>query len=474
MARCLFGVLLIFSLHFGFSQSDTIVNESFDFVNKPWVAVAEVTSLNIIVNRFDWHVSNFEWANVTPDTWQSNLTAGLEWDWNAFMNNWFHHPYNGSLYFNAARHTGHNYWASSAFAVGGSMMWEYFAERYRPSGNDLGTTVLGGMFLGEAFHRISDKLMRHPSRGFGKVWRTGLCTIINPMRMLNRWLAGKPQNALAMHNPYSKIGALETQVSAGTHFMLGNYNAESSKNGPYLMFNMIYGNPFEDKSFYKPFDVFEFRSWWRMFKNAENPELFQSFRFANIFLNIDGFGNYWAKNIHYSDKAIHMFGIFHQYSYVHNEVMELGYVGSTAGLFSKFIFNENCHLRTFAHFGPSILGGSTSEIVGDFHEGDNDLRREYVLGPGIIAKAEAKLYHSVFGNFIGRVTHLTTYILTGPNGSENVGLIDLRYEYPLFKKVHLGVNYTQYLRYVDYRDFPDYSDYKRSMYELKVYLALNL
>ena len=461
--------LILVLLFFGsglFAQLDSTYFENHDFEKKTGLAALEVFSLNLLVNQYDWHFfqGGQWWAQVSPETWEDNLQHGLEWDWNAFSNNWWGHPYHGSLYFNSARSLGHTYWESSAFALGGSIMWEYFGEVHAPSGNDIGTTVLGGMFLGEMFHRVSDKLLSHEAHGLGRFWRVSLATIINPMRAFNRWVAGKPRNSLPKYNRYTTQAPLKMHVALGGNFLVKNLNINDTRNGPYIEFGMIYGDPYEDEDFYKPFDFFTVRSWLRFSNTAEA---------GAKFLNVYAYGALWGKNIHYTDKAIHMFGAFQHYDYLHNESIEIGTVGATAGLVSKYMMGRNWELLTSLQLGPSILGGATSEIVGDFSNNNPETFREYVLGPGIIAKADAVLEHPKAGSLITRLAHYTVFIYSGPEGSENVNFLDFRYITPHFGPISLGVNYTLYLRNVKYNNFPEYSDFEKNLFEFKTFVAWN-
>ena len=65
------------------------------------------------VNLFLWgfsYATGAPWAKVSPDTWKANLQAGLQWDDNEFEVNQFFHPYQGGMYFSAARVHGLNFW----------------------------------------------------------------------------------------------------------------------------------------------------------------------------------------------------------------------------------------------------------------------------------------------------------------------------------------------------------------------------
>lgn len=63
-----------------------------------------------------------EWAKISLHSWATNLENPWQWDNNAFVNNQFSHPYHGSLYYNAGRTNGFNFWQSSAWSFGGSLV----------------------------------------------------------------------------------------------------------------------------------------------------------------------------------------------------------------------------------------------------------------------------------------------------------------------------------------------------------------
>jgi hypothetical protein len=65
------------------------------------------------------------------------------------------HPYQGNNYFTAGRANGLDFWESSALTAFGSATWEFFGETARPSLNDFVNTTLGGIALGEMFHRTA-------------------------------------------------------------------------------------------------------------------------------------------------------------------------------------------------------------------------------------------------------------------------------------------------------------------------------
>ena len=91
----------------------------------------------MLVWSFDRYIVKEDWAYINGHTIKSNFKKGPVWDTDQFTTNLFSHPYHGSLYFNAARSNGMNFWQSAPFAAGGSLMWEFFMENEPPSINDM-------------------------------------------------------------------------------------------------------------------------------------------------------------------------------------------------------------------------------------------------------------------------------------------------------------------------------------------------
>ena len=105
---------------------------------RPWKAALETFGLNMLVWSFDRYIVKEDWAYINGHTIKSNFKKGPVWDTDQFTTNLFSHPYHGSLYFNAARSNGMNFWQSAPFAAGGSLMWEArywqaFCRRSAPS-----------------------------------------------------------------------------------------------------------------------------------------------------------------------------------------------------------------------------------------------------------------------------------------------------------------------------------------------------
>ena len=95
---------------------------------RPFLAGKQILGMNMGLWAFDRYVLDAHYAYINIHTIKANLKKGFVWDNDQMGNNMFLHPYHGSLYYNAARSNGYNYWQSGAFALGGSSIWELFLE----------------------------------------------------------------------------------------------------------------------------------------------------------------------------------------------------------------------------------------------------------------------------------------------------------------------------------------------------------
>ncbi len=144
-----------------------LLNDDINFNKKypVWKPAVEVFGINTFVWTLDRFVLKADFSHIGPSTWKYNLQKGWEWDDDRFGINFIGHPYTGSLYFNAARSQGYNYIESVPYAIGGSLMWEYFGENTRPSYNDVINTPVNGAFLGEISYRLSSNILDDRTRG---------------------------------------------------------------------------------------------------------------------------------------------------------------------------------------------------------------------------------------------------------------------------------------------------------------------
>ena len=194
-------------------------------------------------------------AHITPKTWWANMEQGWVWDLDDFVVNQIGHPYQGNNYFNAGRANGLSFWESAGITAFGSGTWEYFGETNHASLNDLINTTLGGIALGEMFHRTAWLVRDTRATGRGRLWREIAATAIDPVTGVKRFLSG--DSSRVSEKPAGH-GAVETSrglVSAGVLWRGSNTSAFDSAGKAFLELDLLYGDPTNGRS-RTPYDAF--------------------------------------------------------------------------------------------------------------------------------------------------------------------------------------------------------------------------
>ncbi|WP_296028586.1 DUF3943 domain-containing protein [uncultured Treponema sp.] len=133
-------------------SSETV---EFDSKKHYFVAAGGMLLTNIVIgswNRFG--PARASWAQVYWDDikepWNREIKFDRDWYWTNFVL----HPYQGGLYYLAARNSNLNWFESLLISAAGSFIWEYFFETNSPSTNDLTYTPIGGFATGEMVYRL--------------------------------------------------------------------------------------------------------------------------------------------------------------------------------------------------------------------------------------------------------------------------------------------------------------------------------
>src|SRR6266536_3198880 len=158
----------------GFSQLETApsVEKVRTGGKKRFLAAAgEAVLLEVGPWAYDRYVSRYEFSFISWETIKNNFKTGFHYDRDNFSVNQSSHPYHGSLFFDAARSNGYNFWESGVFTLAGSLIWECCMENTAPSINDLVNTTLGGMTRGEVAHRLSAMILDNTSSGRPRFFR---------------------------------------------------------------------------------------------------------------------------------------------------------------------------------------------------------------------------------------------------------------------------------------------------------------
>jgi len=447
--------IFFFALATAMAEIDSIPTHLPVFKYRPFIAIAEVASTNILINRYDAWVSDLDWAKVTPDHWFNNLHSGFGTDGDAFGTNFFYHPYHGSLFFNAARKNGSSFWGSIPYVFAGSWTWEYFGETYPPSEIDWNTTTLGGIFLGEITHRLTSHLLRNDKNRSYRFFRNLGATILDPIGQLNGLFYQDVRQSYRSQN--SRHFPVRSQFSMGFSRLFESNLTLPNKSYLHMNYSMIYGDLFEDHDDYQPFDFFIFRIWLDI----------NSFRdYTQDYLNITSHAPLWKLNK--SDN--NLFTISGHYDFIHNNAFKVGALSLTAD-YHLNVKSEDISLLTAFKVGPILFGSANSEVVEVieiFQEDDGEFLRDYVYGKGYTLEMEAFLVTKKWGRLITSYNHWVIYTQRDTPGTERSSVAKIEYYYPIWKNWGLGIELFHYHRAANYKEYEEYQGIKNGFSEIKI------
>lgn len=428
-----------------------LLNDDIKFNKKypVWKPAVEVLGINVFTYSLDRYILNESFSHVGLSTWKFNIQKGWEWDADRFGINFVGHPYTGSMYFNAARSQGYSYGQSLPFAIGGSLLWEYFGENTRPSYNDVINTPVNGAFLGEIFYRVSSNILDDRLTGGNRAFREVVAGIIDPVRGLNRLLQGKSFRHTTTQVYQQE--PLNVTVSAGVH-KINEDNKTIFGNGPtnaLVNVQLDYGNPFEIRK-RKPFDVFRFKT---EFSFGTGRKLLD---------NILGYGILFGRTANWGKLSV-LYGAFQYYDYWDNKTFELGAIGFGGGLITKYQVSKTIELYTNLHISGVPLAGNSTR-----YGPDTTQVRDYTYNNGLEAKFETTLN---IGKVVSTSVSYYYYILhtfQGPAGNNYVGILRPRINVQLYKNLSIGFEHFQYY---DDRYLKNYPAIFSDRTEQKIYLT---
>ena len=214
----------------------------------------QVTMVNVFYGLANL-IRGQDTAKITPKTWWTNMKRGWEWDLDDFAVNQIGHPYQGNNYFTSGRSNGMNFWESAALTAFGSGTWEYFGETNHASVNDLINTTLGGIALGEMFHRTA-WLIRNTSKAPRTMNEIG-AMVLDPLSGLNRFMSGDAQRVSEKPPEMvpSDLGAL---LSAGVLGRGSNTDEVPDNWAGFFEADLLYGDLTTGRS-RTPYDAFGVR-----------------------------------------------------------------------------------------------------------------------------------------------------------------------------------------------------------------------
>jgi Domain of unknown function (DUF3943) len=314
-----------------------------------------VVAVNGLLWFHNWHIQRWDWANVGTRSWWANVRGGLTWDDDVFGVNQVAHPYHGSLYFNAARSSGYNFWASTPFVAAGSLGWELFSENVRPSLNDLINTTLGGIALGEAAYRMS--LLLTSKGAFGR--EIG-AFVVNPVAGTHALLGGQGTRAGSAPATVPETGS--AFVAVGQRRATGSAPSGMAGSRTFVGLTVQYGSAFGNRVT-RPYDAFEFNL-------HLSPE-------ENVVLSHVAVSGVLSRRTLVRSTRNQLFlALFQHYDYDDLPAVKT----SSQSLSGALLFRRNAGTRAEVNLGLHLEGVPLGAVSSDY---EGVRRRDYDFGPGL-------------------------------------------------------------------------------------------
>lgn len=427
-----------------------------------WRATAEVVGFNLGLWSYDRFIQHGDFSYISFNTIKENFRHGFKWDNDKLGTNTFLHPYNGNLYFNAARSNGFNFWQSELYAIGGSAMWEMFMEREYPSTNDIIATPIGGAALGEVLYRASDAVLDDRLTGSARFGREAAAFIMSPIRGLTRLITGDAWKVRATRGRQFGTPNFAVRVSAGFKMLQCQNHFGNLKGGMALQLDAEYGDRFEPRST-SPYDYFSFKMQMQMMKTQ--PFLSQ----------IELKGRLLSRELFENRRSMGNIGLYQHFDFYDSDTIggvrkvpfKLGVPASVgAGFLFRDVERKQWVFDCFAHANAIILGS----ILSDHYQTDE---RNYNWASGFSLKGgfnivfgKNKLALSVTNNFYRlftwkgyrygtdlRIVNFRTLNVQGDASVATLNITELRLDYRLWKRLFATALFTNYVRSSHYRDW---------------------
>lgn len=452
--------------------SDTVALRKKSF----WRAAGETVGFNIGLWAFDRYALKGHYAYISWESIKENFKHGFDWDNDHLNTNMFAHPYNGSLFFNAGRSNGFNFWQSELFAIGGSAMWEMFMECEYPSTNDIIATPIGGATLGEVFYRASDMLLDDRSSGGERFGREFAEFVISPMRGFTRIITGQAWKRQAVTGRDFGNPDYNLNFSVGTRVLTFHDDNTLAKVGATAHVDFEYGDCFESSN--RPYDYFTFQMDLNLMKTQP------------LLNRIEIIGKLLSKEVLNTPKTNLSLGLYQHFDFFDSDTISTTYVSgdfkpcsvpyklgtpASVGGGAMFRYNPTDHgsLTAFTHVNGVILGG----ILSDYYRFYN---RNYNWASGFSVKfgvnysmQDDRFLFSFKNQFYKLYTwkgwdSSVDWSLTpagkpvdvqGDYSTGNFNHLEGQMNYRLWEKLYLGLGFDWYYRNTRYDSYK-YYDYE--------------
>jgi hypothetical protein len=442
--------------------------------NLGW-GIAEALAINWVASGSNEYTRNANFNQISPRSWWANFEHGFTYDDNQFKTNQYIHPWNGAMYYNSGRSNGFNYWESALFALGGAFFWECCGETHPMSYNDMISTAIGGIAVGEQMYRLSSQLLDNTAKGKERFFREAGSFIIAPVRGFNRGVSGR---WTAQHpNPEEPLDwrpqAARFVVFAGARVIgEGESITEDTKTYGFVGLAHTFGSVFDNER-RRPFDSMV--SDYQFSIGEKQPRTLLRIR-----------GDIFSRPLGGGERPTYAWAIVQHFDYYNNLAYEFGQQAFGPSFFARYRLSDSwgLGLRVDGMLSPLAAVNADYSFLADV--ANRERFREYDYGPSLGGGAEARISRKD-RNLLSlsyRVHWITVRNgsifnqddergLEGSDAEHTVQAAGFRLMLPVYKALGLGSDGIVVLRNSSYSD-PRLRDRTQRNPEVRVYMALDL
>ena len=389
----------------------------------PWANVLSVIESSLVLWSLDRYFFVEPTAKIGINTWKNNLKYEWQWGRNKFGESFFLNMVTGASYFNCPRPMGYDFYQSIPYTIGGSLLWVYFGQSYRPTYNDLIYMPVNGVFFGEIQYRLSSDVLDERTRGFERVMREIGAFIIDPGRGVTRLWQGKMFSHT--RSDYYEKEPMAFAVEAGTDRINDGIKLGTGQIREMLRIGFDYGNPFEvkDREIMDYFKTnFQFRD-----KSGNN-----------WLVNASEYGLLYGTNSQAGKKDV-LAGLFQYYDFIDNALYDLSAMAFGGGVLTRSPIGKKATFRLNFHFGVIPFGG-----VSNTFGFDTARIRSYNVGGGLESKLECKVKVGKWLTPEINGSYFWIHTYRGTPGNYLTGIVNPRLSLSFLKNTALGVEYLIY------------------------------
>lgn len=423
----------------------------------PFVGLGGMMAFNVILSVWNRYMIGSNWAQTDFSDWNRFWERKLEFDTDWYWTNFVLHPYQGSLYYMAARGANLNSLESLGITFLGSFIWEYFGEKNDPSINDMVYTTIASFGVGEMLYRLSMEANSF-SRLFG--------ILVNPQRLWTEylWRIHPPQT---VGNIFEMSGSVMIGMTHTYTNILGpGFDYNKIEIYPFWFmpeFHVVYNDPYTHESNvpYSQFNLSISAALGKgsgMGSDCNWPDIDKAlFYWVRIFSD----GMLFARTLDTGQNSDTSIGLVLEYDFDWHSFYQFSSIAPGVAVKQRIRLGDS-KIEWQAHCAGVVLGtsdfyyyrrqlvdkGAGTARTYSYNIGFENLLRFKYEQPG--RQAFGIDFHGyALYDFQSQVQSFSC------TGWEFIGICDIAYEFYFTDYIRFGVADNIYIKYAIYESFPD-------------------